>query len=121
MSNPGSNLLNIALRSIRPSRVDRFPYLGRSLTPDREYVATWGPAVAVRASMQPLERKAIVDLGLDVTKSYAYLYATTDMFDVQPDGTADRVGYAGGVWDVVGKTDWFTEDGWMRVLCVRLP
>lgn len=118
MANPGSNLLNIALRSIRPSKVSRMPYLGRTLTADRSYVGTWGPAEPVRGSFQPLERKAVVDMGLDLTRNYAYLYATVNALDLQPGGMSDRIVYGGRTWDVVGKTDWFGEDKWMRVLCV---
>ena len=121
MLNPGSNLLAIALRYINPSAVQIQPYAGRTLTPDRRYVPTYGPAVPAQASFQPLDRKAVIDNGLELEREYANVYVVGDVRSVEPGGAPDRVLYNGGIWTPVGKAGWTREDGWARALCVREP
>lgn len=121
MRNPGSNLLAIALRYIKPSAVRVQPYTGRTLTPDRQYVPTYGAAIPAKASFQPLDRRAVLDNGLDIEREYANIYIVGGVRSVQPGGAPDRVLYGGAAWTPVGQAGWVQEDGWARALCVREP
>lgn len=40
--------------------------------------------------------------------------------DVQRDTSGDQIAWDGSRWQLISKTDWRAQDGWIQVLCVRI-
>lgn len=117
---PGSNLLNMALGLISGQAVGWRRYLGKSPNAAGIMVVTWATPVTITGSFQPIDGKLLQQYGLDLTKDYATFYASQEFTDPERDKTGDRLEYGGQTWQVEGKCPWYLQDGWSRVLCVRI-
>ena len=117
---PGSNLLNMALGLISGQQVGWRRYLGKVKNPAGVQVVTWAAAVDIMGSFQPIDSKLFQQYGLDVSKEYATFYSSQGFTDPERDKTGDRLIYGGEVWQIESKCPWLLQDGWSRVLCVRV-
>lgn len=120
MSIPGSNLLNMAFSLIAAQRVGWRAYLGKIKNPAGVQVATWADPVDIFGSFQPIDSKLLQQYGLDMTKSYVTFYASQGFTDVERDKTGDRLIYGGEVYQIESKCPWLLQDGWSRVLCIKV-
>lgn len=118
---PGGNLLNLALTVIQKQQLTYYAYTSRALTDIGTFVATYGDGVPVFGSFQPVPRNLFVQMGLDLQKSYATIYISKDVLDVDRDVSGDQFIYNGLTWQVESRTAWFPLDGWDAVLCVQVP
>src|SRR5690625_5020294 len=113
------NLLNIAASAIPQQTVSWERFLSRSQDDRGRWVNIYADPEPVRGSFQPLDESDAKERGFDISRSYAALYTSHDMQNVQRGEAPDRVTYNGELYDVVGETDWYTQDGWKRVYCVK--
>lgn len=120
MNVPGSNLLALALSVITPQTVGYLRYLSKTTNAVGVDVPTFAPKVDLRGSFQPVDAMTIQRNGLDMGKRYATFYASGDFAMVYRDDGADRFVFGGRLWSVMGKTDWFLQDGWGGALCVDI-
>ena len=118
MTVPGSNLLNIALGAIRPQKVGYWAWQSRTPNAAGKFDDVYAPRVDLIGSFQPVSRDRVQMLGLDVSKSYATLYASAISEPVSRDRGADRYDYAGRMYAALGNVDWFAQDGWQGVMLV---
>lgn len=117
---PGSNLLNMAMGIIGRQSVQWFRYTGLTTTPAGLQRPTWADPVTITGSLQPVDANTLQNLGLDWTKNYVTFFAPAEFNEVERDQSSDRVAYAGRKYQVVGKTAWFHQDGWEKVICVEV-
>lgn len=118
---PGSNLLNMALGLISAQAVEWRRFLGTTTNAAGIKAATWAPPTAIFGSFQPIDSKLFQQYGLDLSKDYATFYSSQTFTDPERNKTGDRIIYDGQVWQVESKCPWMPQDGWTRVLLVKVP
>lgn len=126
---PGSNLLEDAFLAIDPLEIKWLRYRDRVLSDAGMWITGYDDPVVVEASVQAVNRSRYLSMGLDFAKNYVMLYLSQDVLDTQRDSSPDRFILPDNrVYQVVGETDWFGEDGswatgangWTAVLVVKL-
>lgn len=118
---PGSNLLEDAFDAIDTIEVQHLAYGSRVENAVGQWVTTYADPVVVEASVQAVPRSAYVELGLDFQKQFVQVFANISVNDVARDVTGDRFILDDGLlYQVASQIDWFTHDGWVGVLCVRV-
>ena len=117
---PGSNLLNMALGLISAQAIGWRQYQGKTRNPAGIEVATWAAPVIITGSFQPIDTTMLQRYGLDLSQEYATFYSSQGFTDPERDKTGDKLTYGSDVWQVKSKCPWLMQDGWTRVLCVRL-
>jgi hypothetical protein len=118
---PGSNVLNLALRAIRAQPVALYRFTANVGQPNGVDLPTYTGPVPVLGSVQPLDQKATVELGLDWNKKYVKLFTSVDIHDVARDSTGDVFTFGGRWFSAVGQVDWIQMDGWNEILSVQIP
>lgn len=118
---PGSNLLALALGVIGNQIVGWRKYVGVTTLPSGVQSPTWeDDATDLAGSLQPADTTLIQQLGLDMTREYCTFYAPAQFREVDRDQTGDLLIYAGKTYQVLDKASWFPQDGWERVMCIRV-
>lgn len=118
---PGSNILSMALRAIQPQPLTHLAFVSRSENTAGDTVAVYAAAVAITGSMQAVDKKLYQELGLNLAKSYMYLYTTATVRPTARDREGDKVTYGGSTWLCESDTNWAVADGWRKLLVVEVP
>lgn len=114
------NLLKIAATAIPQQTVAWARFLSREQDDRGRWINVYALPEAVRGSFQPVEARTVKEMGFDTTKVYATLYTAHDMQDVQRGTSPDKIEFNGEEYDIVGTTDWYDQDGWKSVYCVKV-
>lgn len=117
---PGGNLLNLALSVIAPSSLRFYAFASRVSNALGVFETTYAPPVQIWGSVQAVPRTLYHDLGLDLQKDYAMLYAARELHDIGRGTAGDRVDWNGSTWQLISESDWFAIDGWVGVMMVRV-
>lgn len=117
---PGSNLLGIALGVIGAQTPTYFERTGRTKDAVGVWSTTFAPGVEITGSWQPLDKKTIALLGLDMAKDYNRFVGPRAFNTVDDDQGADEFEYGGKRWRVTGKVEWVRQDGWSSVIVVDI-
>ena len=117
---PGSNLLRMAQRIIRPSTVQHYVFVDRTTNEIGMLVSNFDPPVDILGSFQPVPRTLYQAMGLDFRKNYAMFYSTVFLQDVSRDRTGDQLEFGGVRWQIESSNDWHAVDGWNGILCVEV-
>lgn len=121
MSVPGRNNLAAAMTLIAPQTAALSRYVGRVTSPSGQQVASYADPVTVTGgSIQPVPAARYEQLGLDRTRRYVQWWAPTAVFGVARLRAPDRFAWNGADYEVTQEDDWHVQDGWMRVVAVRL-
>lgn len=115
---PGSNLLAAALSVIAPSAVVWRAYTGKTTRADGVQVTTYAAPVTLYGSWQAVPSRDVAAYGLDMSKDYAVFYASTPFQNAARDEAPDAFTFTDRRWTVIGRTGWFTVDGWDSVLVI---
>lgn len=118
---PGSNLLQLALGVIGQQAVEWRRYAGQETLANGAVRTRWGNPTTIYGSLQPADSRLLQQLGLDWTKNYVVFRGSAAFTDVDRDQTGDKLSYGGKTYQIVGKTDWYLQDGWQAVVAVELP
>lgn len=121
MNVPGSNLLSIALRVIRPQTLGHRAFVSRSVNAAGDWVSVFATSVDITGSMQTVNLKLKQQLGLNLTKNYQTLYTQAVVNAVTRDREGDLLTYGGKTWQAESDMNWTPQDGWRKVLCVEVP
>lgn len=118
---PGSNILNMALRAIQPTRgVTVRKYLGEGETSTGATVAQYSDPVPVsNCSLQPVPARDVQQLGLTVGRTYIKLISSADLHSAYRGGQGDKINWNGAEFTVLEPTSWIIQDGWTRVIAVK--
>jgi len=120
MSIPGSNLLKMALRAIKPQEVQYFQATSRTLNDVGQWDTTYDKGETILGSFQAVPRSMYSYLGLDFAKNYVNFYSSTPVKDVGRNRTGDQLAFGGQRFEVESKNNWDKIDGWNAVLCVEI-
>ncbi len=119
MGTPGSNLLEEAFEVIETQPIQWMEFIERTLNPVGQYIGKWKDPVTVEASVQAVDRKTYVELGLDFQKDYVTIYACVDFDDLDRDVTGDRIFLEDGkLYQLESLLPWFDIDGWVGAVAV---
>lgn len=86
----------------------------------RQWVATFGPAQAMAASVQSVPRETYVALGLDLQRNYVTVFAAADIVDLQRDSSGDQFVSDGVIYQIESQTSWYLRDGWAECFAVEI-
>lgn len=119
---PGSNLLNMALGVIQPTaNVSYQEYQGKTTNEFGTTVAQYGPETLLTwVSVQPMTKAQAKQTGLELNKSYIQIWTTTNVQGGYRGRENDLISWAGYKWQVMPDSDWMIQDGWTRIIAVKL-
>ena len=117
---PGANVLRMAFREVAKTPILYYRANGRTLNAVGQWVTPYLPSITIYGSFQPVPRQKYVHLGLDLQKSYFYLFVTRNMIDLTRDISADQLGFQGERYQIQSNTEWYGIDGWLQILCVEI-
>lgn len=117
---PGANVLNMAFSVIAKTPILYYKAIGDTLNSVGQYVVQFQPSVTIYGSFQPVERRKYVHLGLDLQKSYFYLFVSRNFIDLTRDIAADQIAFQGQRYQIQSNTEWYGIDGWLQILCVEI-
>jgi hypothetical protein len=118
---PGSNLLGLALRAIRPQTLKHRAFIGRIENAAGDTVATFAPAADIKGSMQPVDMRLYQELGLNLAKNYSTLYVFGPVIPTARDRDGDLVLFNGLTWQCESDRDWSGVGEYRKILCVEVP
>ena len=118
---PGSNLMSAATRLIAQQDIELRAADGRTLNAVGQYVSTYSPDNALKASVQPLPRSVYKQLGLDFKKTHWQIYVQVSIEDLARDGSPDHIIYNGRRLEVITQSEWHDADGWTNIIAVEVP
>ena len=121
MNVPGSNLVSIALRVIKPQVLQWQAFVSRTTNSAGDWVSTYATAVPIEGSFQAVNKALYQQLGLNIAKNYSILYTLADVQATHRDREGDLLTVAGRVWQAESDMDWRDADGWRKLLCVEIP
>lgn len=119
---PGSNLLNMALGVIQPTlNVTYQEYQGKVTNEFGTNVVQYGPEVPLTGvSVQPMTKAQVKQTGLELNRSYVQIWTTTNVQGGYRGRENDLINWAGHKWQVMPDSDWLIQDGWTRIIAVKL-
>lgn len=118
---PGRNNLALAMQLIAPQTGVLHRYAGRVTNSAGQQVASYAPPVTITGgSIQPVPAARYEQLGLDRTRRYVQWWAPTSIFGAARLRAPDRFAWNGATYEVTQEDDWHAQDGWVRVVAVRL-
>lgn len=94
--------------------------LNRQISTDGEWQFVYYPAVDARATIEPMSRNRIEQLGLDFTQNYIAVKAQFTLQDTRRQSAPDRIIWDGKVWFVVTSEEWQRVNGWTSAICQSL-
>lgn len=119
---PGSNLLNMALGVIQPTRGATVEgYLGEVENDFGGTEVSYKPAAPlVNVSIQPMSKQQTQQTGLALNKSYIQIWVNHQIQGAYRGRQNDIINWAGYRWEVQPDADWMIQDGWVRIIAVKL-
>lgn len=117
---PGSNLLGLALRAIRPQTIPLRRFTSRDENAAGDTVAVFAAAVDMQGSMQPVDKQLYQRLGLNFAKNYSTLWVFGDVQPVARDRDGDIVLFGGKTWQCESDRDWSGVGEYRKIMCVEV-
>ena len=117
---PGANVLRKAFNAVARDRLQYYNAIGRTSNSAGQDVTEYAEGKTIRGSFQPIQKNKYVHLGLDLQKSYFYLYISKNYIDLQRDVSADQLGFQGQRFQMQSTADWYHIDGWLQIRCVMI-
>lgn len=123
MNVPGSNLLGLALRVIRPQTLQLRSFVSREDNIAGDTVSVFAAPVDIQGSLQPVDSKLYQELGLDLAKNYSTLWVFGDVHPVARDRDGDLIIHPSGgpTWQCESDMDWSSVGEYRKILCVEVP
>lgn len=115
-----NNLLNIALSVIPSQEVEWHQYKGETVDDAGYSIVEYEEPVPLSGSWQAVDTEDIKDLGLDISKRYQRLYVSADINGVNRGKSPDFIMFNNEKYDVVGDADWYQQNGWKSIICVKV-
>ncbi len=114
------NLLNLAASVLSLQTVSYQQNIGRTVNDVGQDISSYATAVTLKASVQPIARALYEQMGLDLQKSYATVYISTNSIDIERDISGDLFVYNSKTYLLESNTDWFAQDGWISAKVVQI-
>ena len=114
------NLQALASTAIPQQVVLHHRYIG-NVTNDMGYnVPTYAIPVEITGSLQPMAAQDAAKLGLSIRQANATFYTSADITLAGEGSQPDRIEYGRKLYEVIGVTDWKTQDGWAQYILVAV-
>lgn len=121
MSVPGQNNLELALRVIKPQTIELFRFLAETDSPSGKPIKQFSPGETfTRTSVQPVPATKYDQLGLDRSKRYVQVWASTDVYGIGRDHSPDEFIWNGERYQVTQDTGWMIQDGWCQFIGIMV-
>lgn len=118
---PGSDILADAFSCIDTNTVRYIAAGQRTKNRVGQFVSDLAAEpVEYEASVQAVDRKSYVELGLDMNRRYYTIFLSANVQDFAHGTTGDRIEFGTKKYDVESNNDWFDVDGWVSLLCVQV-
>lgn len=118
---PGSDILSEAFECIDTHPISHIKAGPRTKNAVGQFISDLSAEPTVyEASVQAVDRKSYVQLGLDMNRRYYTIYVSADARDFAHGTTGDRILFGEKKFDVESIADWFVLDGWVGLLCVEV-
>lgn len=119
---PGSNLLNMAMGLIAPQTVKYFQALPRGAANTIGVLpSAFAAGVNVTTgSLQPVPQNMFQQLGLDYAKTYVTWFVQRQIVGLERNSSGDEIEWNGSRYKCQNETDWFGQDGWLSIICVKI-
>jgi hypothetical protein len=117
------NMGNLFLRAAAltgTSTIQWFSASGRASNGIGLDVVTFADPVPVRASVQPVPRSIMQQMGLDFNKEYVMVYAAQKMDDLARDRSGDQFQFSFYRYQILSNTEWHPVNGWNGSLAVKV-
>lgn len=114
------NLHKIAASAIPQQTLELKRFDGRVLDDNGVWVNSYKSPETIKGSLQPMDSRTAKEHGLDTSKRYQQLWTSADIKQAGREVAPDRISYKGKSFDVVGVTNWQTQDGWSNVTLVEV-
>lgn len=114
------NLLSQALGVIPAQILQHRKLDGTSTNSLGVIVPTFGDAGPVRGSLQAVDEEVAQRLGITERERHRLFYSSADLFFGGPGEPSDQVVEGANIFDVIGETDWRSQDGWRGYLLRRV-
>lgn len=114
------SILADAMALIGTQTIQYERYESRAVNDIGLYTTSYADAVPLRASVQAVPKNDYQALNLDFNKEYVRIFFEELAQDIGRDRSSDRFTYGGRVFQVLSSTNWYSQDGWVECLCVRI-
>ena len=121
MSVPGSNLLAQASQLIALQTISWLQYASQTTESNLMVAPTYNTPVTVQGSVQPVPRRLMEMLGLDMQRNYINIFTPNNVIDIQRDISSDQFQINGTLYQGISSTAWYMIDGWNEILAVQVP
>lgn len=115
---PGIKLLNIALGAIASQTLQWYKFAGNTTNDLGQDIPSYDAPVTIIGSFQPVDARAINEMGLNTAKQYRNLYTSNPLEMVKRETSPDYAVFMGRKYEVAGDADWYAQDGWKGILFV---
>jgi len=115
-----TDVLSTALSLIGTQTVMYYAFASRSVNSVGIDVPVYAAGVSLEASVQAVPRNIYMWAGLDFQKDYVTIFVSQHFLDVKRDVSGDYFTYNGSKYQCLSNTDWYGQNGWVSVLCVRV-
>lgn len=115
-----NNLLNQALKVIPNQTFTYYKFKKVEVNDIGIKTNSYEQPVTMQGSVQAVSQDMYEKLGLDWSKKYISVHASIDirnMDNEQP--VPDKIEWNGKVYLVTKQTNWYTQDGWNKVIAVE--
>jgi len=121
MNIPGSNLLGVAMSVLARSEVKYFKRLPSVVQANGIKANVFADGVLDKSGIvQPVQKSAYAQNGLDLQKSYIDWWVQQDVIDLGRGNAGDQIEYKGRRYQLMSEQDWFRMDRWTQVRCVDI-
>jgi len=117
---PSSNLLNTAFNLISKTSFQWYPQSGRTLNEIGVWVSGYAAPITLYGSIQAVSRDVYQALGLDYQKNYISIHVSSPLVDIGRGHSGDKINWKGIDYQLTSEVNWYSIDGWTKVMAIEL-
>ena len=121
MTVPGSNILATALSVIAASPIQYYAWQSRTTNSIGYDTNVYAAPVTLYGSVQPVQRNLYEQYGLDLQKTYLWVYLRSSVLDINRDTSSDVLVFNANNYQILSQTNWYPIDGWTAFIAVQVP
>jgi len=114
------NILAQAMTLIPSQSCSYYKFEARTLNDIGLWTSTYEDPIAIKASIQAVNRSVYEANGLDFNKKYVTIFSQTPFTDIDRDISSDKVTYGNETYQLLNRMDWQGYDGWNYIMGVKI-
>lgn len=113
------NVLNVALTVIPPQTLYYEKWLGNDINELGYSVPTYSDPVEIKGSVQNhITERVRQAYNLDMDRNYCLVNIPAEVVGIETQTTPDRLTIKGKKWIVVKCNNWYSYNGWVKLIVV---